>query len=761
MTVRKESSLEKSLGIFSFMKNKRRLFYFLASWLCVGSSVCADNLKWESAATRAKVDKKVALVEKEIEKGSFKDDWDSLKKYQIPDWYQDAKFGIFMHWGLYSVPGYANEWYSRNMYQQGDDAFKYHVATYGPQSKFGYKDFAPLFTAEKFDPAHWAHMFKEAGAQYVIPVAEHHDGFAMYDSDFSRWTAKKMGPKRDVIGELAKAVRAEGLVFGLSSHRAEHWWFMSGGTQFDSDVQDPKYADFYGPARKDYSDPDDEYMRNWLARSAELVDKYRPQVVYFDWWIGETSVFAPYLKKFAAYYYNRAKEWGEGVVLNTKDKAFVPGTAVQDVEKGKLPGINPVAWQTDTSISWRSWAFLKDDQLKDSGYLIRTLIDAVSKNGNLLLDIGPAPDGTIPEGQEKVLLEIGDWLKVNGEAIYGTRPWIVSGEGPTQEEGGKFSEKDLKYQEGDVRFTRKGNSLYVLSMVPPTKTIKIALLGKKSAPGVFIQEVSLLGSTEKVNWERQDDGLRLAPPIQKADLPVVYKVLLEGAQWGDLKMETASTGFKTKAVIQNYGDKETVEEANLMVNGKKVSSQWVTVEGKSTSVFETPYEAPQAGVYEVSLTSPGQAALSTYATLPAIDLSGEWLFHEKDDPAWSKTDLEDSSWEKVNIPGKWESLGYQCENCYGWYRKHLLIPEQWKGHSIILPLGKIDDADISYFNGKEIGRMGSFPPKFETAWNQERHYEVPGELIHYGKDNVVAIRVYNGPGGAGLYDGPLSPIEVK
>ncbi|HTC19245.1 MAG TPA: alpha-L-fucosidase, partial [bacterium] len=384
----------------------------VSSWLCVGfwfffsSFAFSGELKWESASTKAKVDKKLAEVEAIIQKGPFKDDWDSLKQYQIPDWYRDAKFGIFMHWGLYSVPGYANEWYSRNMYQQGltwDDAFKHHVATYGPQDKFGYKDFIPMFKAEKFDPEQWAQLFKAAGAKYVVPVAEHHDGFAMYDSDFSRWTAKKMGPKKDLIGLEAKAYRAEGLVFGCSSHRAEHWWFMSGGAKFPSDVQDPKYADFYGPAAEDYSNPSEDYVRNWLARSCELVDKYHPQLVYFDWWIGETPAFEPYLRKFAAYYYDRAAQWGEGVVLNTKDKAFVPGTAVQDVEKGKLPGINPVAWQTDTSVSWRSWAFLKDDQLKDSGYLIRTLIDAVSKNGNLLLDIGPAPDGTIPEGQEKVL----------------------------------------------------------------------------------------------------------------------------------------------------------------------------------------------------------------------------------------------------------------------------------------------------------------------------------------------------------------------
>jgi alpha-L-fucosidase len=278
-------------------------------------------------------------------------------------------------------------------------------------------------------------------------------------------------------------------------------------------------------------------MRNWLARSAELVDKYHPQVVYFDWWIGETPVFAPYLKKFAAYYYNRAKDRHEGVVLNTKDKAFVPGTAVQDVEKGKLPGINPVAWQTDTSVSWWSWAFLKKDQLKDTNYLIRTLIDAVSKNGNLLLDIGPAPDGTIPEEQEKVLLSIGNWLKVNGEAIYGTRPWIVNGEGPTLEKGGKFSEADLKYKEGDIRFTRKRNDVYIFSMVPPTKSFKAVSLGKKRTSGLSIKEVSLLGSTETVKWEQGDDSLTLPAPAKAGAGPVVYKVRLE---------DVPTTGSKKK-----------------------------------------------------------------------------------------------------------------------------------------------------------------------------------------------------------------------
>ena len=748
------------------MKNLK--IFFLIFWFCV-SGVFSADLKWESSATKAKVDKKLAEVEAVIQKGPFKDNWDSLKHYQIPDWYQDAKFGIFMHWGLYSVPGYDNEWYSRNMYQKDltwDDAFKHHVATYGPQDKFGYKDFIPMFKAEKFDPEQWAQLFKAAGAKYVVPVAEHHDGFAMYDSDFSRWTTKKMGPKKDLIGLEAKAYRAEGLVFGCSSHRAEHWWFMSGGAKFPSDVQDPKYADFYGPAAEDYSNPSEDYVRNWLARSCELVDKYHPQLVYFDWWIGETPAFEPYLKKFAAYYYDRAAEWGEGVVLNTKDKAFVPGTAVQDVEKGKLPGINPVAWQTDTSVSWKSWAFLKNDQLKDAGYLIRTLIDTVSKNGNLLLDIGPASDGTIPEGQERVLREIGGWLKVNGEAIYGTRPWIRNGEGPTLEGGGKNSETDVKYQEGDVRFTRKGNVLYVLSMVAPTKPLTISSLSNYFYKDIKIQKVELLGSSEEIKWDRHDQSFVLSPPSKTGDLPIVYKVTLNGFAVGGSKIQAEGNRFTLGAVFQNYDENDIVEEVRFSVAHERVATKEVTIGAESSQSFDFSYEIPKAGIYTTSFMYAPQklgsdTSLQCQVVLPAIDLSGEWFFQKGDDPSWSKTDLDDSSWQKVKLPAHWADIGYTCEYCYGWYRRKVFVPAEWKGHSILVPLGKIDDTDASYWNGVKIGQTGEFPPNFKGFWDKPRKYEVPEGNIRFGKDNVIAIRVYNNTGGAGLYDGPLTPIEVK
>ena len=303
---------------------------------------------------------------------SYEPTWESLRTYRVPEWYQDAKFGIFIHWGVYAVPAFGNEWYPRNMYQPDTPEYQHHVKTYGEQAKFGYKDFIPQFKAERFDPEAWARLFKEAGAKYVMPVAEHHDGFAMYDSSLSRWTAAKMGPQRDIIGELAGAVRRQGMVFGVSSHRAEHWWFMNGGRGFASDVNEPEYADFYGPATpvtgewksKDWQPrPDRKYLDDWLSRTCELVDKYRPQVVWFDWWI-EQIVFEPYLQKFASYYYNKGLEWDLGVAINYKNQSFPEEAAVWDVERGQLKDIRPLFWQTDTSVSKNSWGYVLDRIIK-------------------------------------------------------------------------------------------------------------------------------------------------------------------------------------------------------------------------------------------------------------------------------------------------------------------------------------------------------------------------------------------------------------
>jgi alpha-L-fucosidase len=464
-----------------------------------------------------RVDAAMDSIEKNVAQGPFHATWASLENYEVPQWYQDAKFGIFIHWGVYSVPAFDSEWYPRNMYLENSAVFKHHVAAYGPQSQFGYKDFIPRFKAEHFDPRHWAEVFRKSGARYIVPVAEHHDGFPMYDCSFSEWNAAKMGPKRDVVGELAAAVRDAGLHFGASSHRAEHWWFYDGGMKFDSDVKDSRYAALYGPAKPENTQPDDAYLKDWIARTAEIVDKYHPELIWFDWWI-EQPVFQPYLQKFAAFFYNRGVEWKRGVAINYKKKSFPERTAVLDIERGQLDTLRPLFWQTDTSISKKSWGYIQGDEFRSTDSLVDELIDIVSKNGTLLLNIGPGPDGAIPEPAEKILLEMGQWLAVNGEAIYGTRPWKIYGEGPTEVAGGSFKDAAVhSFIAQDIRFTSKGDTLYAIALAwPEDGNLVIKSLGANSRfSKPEIKTVQLLGSKTALKWSRDGNGLHIRLPVKK------------------------------------------------------------------------------------------------------------------------------------------------------------------------------------------------------------------------------------------------------
>jgi alpha-L-fucosidase len=496
---------------------------------------------WQKASSKYDAARKALLadVERTANAGPYRPDWESLRNYEVPDWYKDAKFGIFIHWGVYSVPAFGSEWYPRMMYQEGSAEYKHELATYGPLTQFGYKDFIPRFTAAKFDPNQWAELFKESGAKYVVPVFEHHDGFAMYDSGLSDWTAVKMGPKRDVYGELAKAIRERGLRLGASSHRIEHNFFLDGGRKLESDVNDPNYAAFYGPAHSwlqskeglldDWTFLSNAYLDDWLARDAEIVEKYNPDIVYFDWWIGQPNA-RRHVAEFASFYYNRAAAAGKVPIINYKDSALEPHSAVLDIERGQLSGIRPLYWQTDTSISIKSWGYIENDNFKSAQFVVHQLIDIVSKNGNLLVNIGPRSDGTIPEQTQAILREIGAWLKVNGEAIYGTRPWSKFGEGPTTVVEGKFHDTDVKpFTSQDFRFTTKGNSLYAIELGwPDSGEAVIQSVNPSALSGQTIGSITLLGQSVPLMYELKSDGLHIHLPSQKpGDFAYAFKIQLQ------------------------------------------------------------------------------------------------------------------------------------------------------------------------------------------------------------------------------------------
>ena len=468
-------------------------------------------------------------------KPPYEPTWNSVKNHQTPQWLKDGKFGIYTHWGVYAVPaqGPNATWYANNVYTKPDgQARKYHEATYGPLEKFGYKDFIPMFTGEKFNADEWADLFQKAGARFAGPVAEHHDGFSMWDTKYTEWNAAKMGPKRDVVGELAKAIKKRDMKFVTAFHHAEQWfYFPTWDKRYD--CGDPRYSGLYGPIHEKGALPTKTFLDQWKGKIIEVIDKYDPDFIWFDF--GLRLITDSYKEDMLSYFYNKAVERKKEVVVSYKGHDLPPGAGLLDLELSQEANMTYYEWITDTSVDdGQGWGYVKGLGFKSVDNLVDNLVDRVSKNGYLLLNVGPKPDGSIPEEAKERLLGLGKWLQVNGEAIYGTTCWVTPGEGPTKLDPtntGFNEQNDLIYTAQDIRFTVKDNNLYAIELAWPGEKVLIKSLAPKGIlwTGLYpseIASVTMLGDGKELKWDMTKEGLSIETPNTKpCDYAYVFKIV--------------------------------------------------------------------------------------------------------------------------------------------------------------------------------------------------------------------------------------------
>jgi len=544
-----------------------------AALVCAAIAVCSHALAQQpySAANPLIVD----TTQEPVASGPFQPTWESLESQnKTPEWFRDAKFGIWAHWGPQCVAE-DGDWYARNMYMQGRPQYNYQVAHFGHPSQVGFKDDIHQWKAENWDPEKLVALYKRAGAQYFFALANHHDNFDLWDSKYQPWNSVKIGPQKDLIAGWAKAARDNGLPFGVSIHAAHSWsWYEPSqgsdktgplaGVPYDGNMTaadgkgkwwdglDPQdlYAQNHVPGKKLVWDwdasqgssvPNKAYIQKFYNRTIDLINQYHPDLIYFDdsvlplWPISDAGL------KIMAHYYNSNMALHNGqlqAVLFGKDLNPDQRKAITlDIERGRSDKIEPLPWQTDTCLgNWHYEASIfQHHKYKTAKTVVQALADIVSKNGNLLLNVPVKSDGTIDSDELKIVQNIGNWMDVNKESIFGTRPWKVFGEGPAavavQPPGAKlsFNEKSLKpFTAQDIRFTTKRNTLYAIVLGVPTKTVSIKSLGANAHLAGRINSISLLGDTDDVHWVQNDDALQIDPPVKRpaTDYAIVYKIAL-------------------------------------------------------------------------------------------------------------------------------------------------------------------------------------------------------------------------------------------
>jgi alpha-L-fucosidase len=499
-----------------------------------------ELLQWMGGACSALALSRFARAQ--AQGGNFQPTRASLDGYRIPDWFRDAKFGIWSHWGPQSAIE-AGDWYARNMYMQGSEQYRYHVETYGHPTKVGYKDLVDHWKAAKWDPEHLMGLYKKAGAKYFVSMGVHHDNFDLWNSKYTRWNAVNMGPKRDIVGAWQKAAQKNGLRFGVSEHLwiSYKWWATSHGADktgplagVSYDGVDPKFADLYHDAdcarfvdRLDWNDDGipESWKRHYLDRMTDLIDKYQPDFLYTD---GHLPFEETGMKMVSHLYNVSAQVHGgrtEAVYTSKEVTDCAIGTCLLDHERGVTDGIAANPWQTDTCIG--QWHYNRGQQYKT---VIDLLVDIVSKNGNLLLNFPLPNSGELDYEEGNVLDGITAWMAVNSEGIYASRPWKIYGEGPSTKvkvDPGNFNEdkqKDLTAE--DVRFTVKGGALYAFVMGRPEKRATINALGLASAqaPGKILN-VELLGYKGELKWKQDESALQVEMPAEKtSDIGLTLKI---------------------------------------------------------------------------------------------------------------------------------------------------------------------------------------------------------------------------------------------